>query len=113
MQSKPFTTSAGFRPAAGNRAAGHGVGGAIAAVPEQQPLGRQGIWRITLEGEGCGRLVRCKGQEHGSAVWRLLQLDDVTDEQLDAYEAATLDPPRGSGGPPVMTLCAPALHCAT
>lgn len=79
-------------PEPGERAVGHGVCGAIVAVPDEQPLKVDGIWRVTLAGEPFGRLV---GRRRGDGgAWRLLQLDDLTDAQLDAYEAARLDPPR-------------------
>lgn len=79
-------------PDPGERAVGHGVTGAIVAVPEQQPLAADGIWRVALAGEPFGRLVR-RGHDDGGA-WQLLQLDDLTDAQLDAHEAAGLDLPR-------------------
>ena len=75
------------RPGVGEPASGHGVSGTIAAVPDVQPLARDGIWRVTLAGEAFGRLVRFDGRAPGDG-WRLLQMDDVTDEQLDRYEAA-------------------------
>lgn len=79
-------------PDPGDRAVGHGVSGEIVAVPEQQPLAADGIWRVALAGEPFGRLVGRR--RNGVGAWRLLQLDDLTDAQLDAYEAARLDPPR-------------------
>ena len=67
---------------------GHGVSGAIIAVPGQQPLAADNVWRITLAGELLGRLVG-----HGrDGAWQLLQLDDLTDAQMDAFEVATSGP---------------------
>lgn len=76
-----------MRPGIGEHAAGYGVSGTILAVPELQPLAQDGIWRITLAGESFGRLVRLADGGRGR-MWQLLQLDDVTDEQFDAYDAA-------------------------
>jgi hypothetical protein len=78
------------RPALGERAAGYGVSGRIEAVAELQPLAGGGVWRVTLAGESVGRLVRQDKLEYGVEVsgWHLLQLDDLTEAQLDAYEAA-------------------------
>jgi len=87
------STGAAPCPAVGEQASGYGVSGTIAAVPELQPLGTEGIWRISLEGEHFGRLVRRESQDCLGEAWQLLQLDDIADEQLDAYEAAMLDPP--------------------
>jgi hypothetical protein len=86
---RPATASA-RQPVLGGRATGYGVSGMIAAVPDQQPLAADGIWRVTLAGETFGRLV-CPDEQDGSsgpAGWRLLQLDDIADAQLDAFEAA-------------------------
>ncbi len=80
------------QPALGERAAGYGVSGRLAVVPDRQPLAADGIWRVTLVGESVGRLVRLDEQDYGSGVagWQLLQLDDITDAQMEAYEAAML-----------------------
>jgi hypothetical protein len=72
----------------GDRAAGHGVSRRIAAVPDWQPLERDGIWRVVLQGEVVVRVVRPATRQDGALRWELLQMDDMTDEQLDAYEAA-------------------------
>jgi hypothetical protein len=81
-------------PALGERAAGYGVSGRIAVVPDRQPLAADGIWRVTLAGESVGRLVRLDEQDYSSGVagWQLLQLDDITDAQLEAYEAVMIEP---------------------
>lgn len=86
--------AAAKQPALGERAAGYGVSGRIAVVPDRQPLAADGIWRVTLAGEGVGCLVRLDEQDYssGAAGWQLLQLDDITDAQLDAYEAVMLEP---------------------
>lgn len=83
-----------LRPAIGDHATGHGVSGTIAAVPDHQPLAEDGIWRVALAGEGFGRLVRCCRQGRGERAWQLLQIDDMSDEQLDAYEASMHDQDR-------------------
>lgn len=80
--------SSARRPVIGDHAAGHGVSGTIIAVPECQPLADDEIWRVVLAGEEVGRLVRRCRQELGGKAWQLLQLDDMSDEQLDAYEAS-------------------------
>ncbi len=59
----------------------------IAAVPDLQPLASDGIWRVALEGESVVRVVRFR-VEMGGAEWELLAMGDMTDEQLDVYEAA-------------------------
>ncbi len=59
----------------------------IAAVPDLQPLASDDIWRVALEGESVIRVVRFR-TEGGGARWELLAMGDLTDEQLDAYEAA-------------------------
>jgi hypothetical protein len=71
-------------PEPGERAIGHNVVGAVVAVPKQQPLSADNVWRVVLAGEPFGRLV---GRGRGGA-WQLLQLDDLTDAQLDAHEEA-------------------------
>jgi hypothetical protein len=82
-------------PAVGEHAEGHGVSGTIAAVPERQPLADEGIWRVALEGEVFGRLVRRRDAQgrRGGAAWHLLQLDELTEAQLETYDAAMLGPP--------------------
>jgi hypothetical protein len=64
----------------------------IAAVPGWQPLERDGIWRVLLHGEVVVRVVRHATRQSGGWRWQLLQMDDMTDEQLDAYEAALSGP---------------------
>lgn len=80
------------RPAAGERAAGYGVSGRIAVVQAKQPLAADGIWRIVLAGQSVGCLVRRDEQDDnaGQARWQLLQIDDMTEAQLDAFDAAML-----------------------
>ena len=85
-------------PAIGDEAEGHGVSGIIAEIPNKQPLARDGIWRVMLRGEAFGRLVRY-GQQGRGAEWSLLDLDDMTDEQLDAYDAAMLGTAQDSADP--------------
>ena len=80
--------SAVLRPAIGDHAAGHGVSGTIAVIPDHQPLADDGIWRVTLAAELFGRLVRRGIQEPDDRAWQLLQIDDLSDEQLDAYETS-------------------------
>lgn len=80
------------RPGIGERASGHGVSGTIAAVPDVQPLARDGIWRVALAGEAFGRLVR-RGDRACDAGWSLLRMDELADEQFDRYEAAMDDAP--------------------
>ena len=80
-----------LRPAIGDHAAGHGVSGTIAVIPDHQPLVDDGIWRVTLAAEMFGRLVRRGIQEDDDRAWQLLQIDDLSDEQLDAYEASMDD----------------------
>jgi hypothetical protein len=86
-------------PAAGDAAAGHGVSGTIAVIPDEQPLAQDSIWRVVLRGETFGRLVRHKEPGHGGAAWQLLRIDDLTDAQLDAYDAAMLGTSQ-DGDPP-------------
>ena len=76
------------KPSVGDHAAGHGMSGRIAAVPDVQPLERDGIWRVVLHGEVVVRVVRHATRQGSTWCWQLLQMDDMTDEQLDAYEAA-------------------------
>ena len=66
---------------------GYGVSGTILGIPEQQPLANDEIWRVFLAGEARGRLVRMDRRRNG-ITWRLLQLHDVSDAQLEVYEAA-------------------------
>jgi hypothetical protein len=73
-------------------AAGHGMNCNIAAVPSWQPLERDEIWRVVLHGEVIVRVVRHARRQGGGWRWQLLQMDDMTDEQLDAYEAALSGP---------------------
>ncbi len=75
-------------PVLGDLAAGHGVSRRIAAVPDWQPLERDGIWRVVLQGEVVVRVVRPATRQDSALRWELLRMDDMTDEQLDAYEAA-------------------------
>ena len=94
-------SSGSARPRIGQRASGHGTSGTIAAVPEAQPLARDGIWRVTLAGETFGRLVHPDvGARDGR--WRLLRVDDVTDEQFDLYEAAMSAASQTAGAGPGM-----------
>jgi hypothetical protein len=86
-------------PAVGDAAAGHGVTGTIAVIPDRQPLAQDGIWRVTLRGEGFGRLVRHGGVGYCGAAWQLLRIDDLTDAQLDAYDEGMLDAPEGNAAP--------------
>lgn len=76
------------QPEQGERAAGHGLSGSIVAVPDLQPLAGDNIWRVRLADERCGRLVG-RGLD---GAWRLLQLDDMTEAQLAAFDAVMLDP---------------------
>ena len=76
-------------PEPGARAVGHGACGAVVAVAAWQPLAGDDIWRVTLAHEPCGRLV---GRGQGGP-WRLLRLDDLTDGQLAAFEAAAARAP--------------------
>ena len=77
-------------PEPGERATGHGMSGAVVAVPEQQPLAADDIWRVVLAGELFGRLVR-RAQD---GAWQLLQLDELSNAQVDAFEVTVLDLPR-------------------
>lgn len=77
-------------PEPGERAAGHGVSAAVVAVPEQQPLAADNVWRVVLAGEPFGRLVR-PAQD---GAWQLLQLDELSSAQVDAFEMNVLDLPR-------------------
>jgi len=86
------------KPFVGDMAAGHGMSCRIAAVPGWQPLERDGIWRVVLHGEVVVRVVRHATRQGSSWRWQLLQMDDMTDEQLDIYEAALSDPDAGAQG---------------
>ena len=77
-----------LRPAVGDEAAGYGVKGKIDAVPDLQPLGHDGIWRVTVCGETLIRVVRQSIPQGDALSWKLLQMDDMSDEQLDLYEVA-------------------------
>lgn len=88
------------RPVAGDAAAGYGVSGVVASVPDRQPLAQDGIWRVTLNGEGFGRLVRSSGRKRDRA-WQLLQIDDITDAQFEAYEKAMSEQPEQASTAPV------------
>ena len=74
-------------PVVGEQAAGYGMFRRIAAVPGQQPLASDDIWRVTLEGETVIRVVRSRAAQNGPR-WELLAMGDMTEEQLDIYEAA-------------------------
>jgi hypothetical protein len=75
-------------PSPGERASGHGLEGVVATVLACQPLAEDDVWRVTLAGEPFGRLV--SPAPDGS--WHLLQLEELTDAQLDVLEAATATP---------------------
>lgn len=75
------------RPDPGERAVGYGLVGTIVAVHPVQPLARDRVWRVTLAGEPCGRLVRSEGRRR-AGWWSLLQVDDLTDAQLELLDAA-------------------------
>ncbi len=77
-------------PDPGDRAAGYGMDGTIVTVHSVQPLSNDRIWRVTLAGEACGRLVRSE-QRRRSGWWSLLQIDDLTDAQLALLDAALTD----------------------
>lgn len=85
-------------PVVGDTAAGHGMSCRIAAVPGRQPLEHDGIWRVVLHGEVVVRVVRHATRQGSGWRWQLLQMDDMTDEQLDAYEAALSDPDADAHG---------------
>lgn len=86
----PFAQDIGrpSRPVVDDDAVGHGMSGMIAAVPDLQPLKRDEIWRVVFHGEVVIRVVRHAMRQGSAWRWQLLQMDDMTDEQLDAYEAA-------------------------
>ncbi len=75
-------------PVVGDEAVGYGMSSRIAAVPDLQPLERDGVWRVVLHGEVVIRVVRQATRQDSAWRWQLLQMDDMTDVQLDAYEAA-------------------------
>lgn len=85
-------------PVVGDTAAGHDMSCRIAAVPGWQPLERDGIWRVVLHGEVVVRIVRHVTRQGSGWCWQLLQMDDMTDEQLDVYEAALADPDADAQG---------------
>jgi len=86
------------RPVVGDMAAGHGLSCRIAAVPGWQPLEGDGIWRVVLHGEVVVRVVRHATRQGSGWRWQLLQMDDMTDEQLDVYEAALSNPDADAQG---------------
>ena len=63
---------------------------AIVAVPERQPLRPDDIWRVVLSGEPFGRLVK-RAQD---GAWHLLQLEELSDAQVEIFEVTVLDVPR-------------------
>ena len=71
-------------PRLGERSSGHSVIGTLAAIAEQQPLSAENVWRVVLVGEAVGRLV----SRARDGALQLLQLTELTDAQLDTYEAA-------------------------
>ena len=56
-------------------------------MPEHQPLAPTGVWRVALAGESVQRLVRQDEQDYssGKAGWLLLQIDDLSERQVDFY----------------------------
>lgn len=96
----PFAPDASspLKPVTGDKAAGYGVRRKIAAVPDWQPLGHDGIWRVVLHGEVVVRIVRCSALPGSVPHWKLLQMDDMTEEQLDTYEAASSSPHESGHG---------------
>ncbi len=98
--SDPASGASPLPPAVGDRATGHGVSGTVTVVPDRQPLAKDGIWRVILAGEGFGRLVRRRNAERAGKAWQLLQLDDISDEQLDSYEASMSDQDGSGTAPP-------------
>ena len=86
----PFAQNIGraSAPMVDDDAVGYGMSGRIADVPDSQPLKRDGIWRVVLHGEVVVRVVRHATRQGNTWPWQLLQMNDMTDEQLDAYEAA-------------------------
>lgn len=86
-----------MKPVVGEAAVGHGMSGRVAATPDLQPLAADGIWRVMLEGETLVRVVRAAASD-GGLPWRLLAMSDMTEEQLDAYEAAIAGCPGPGGG---------------
>lgn len=87
------------QPVVGEQAAGHGVFRRITAIPDVQPLASDDIWRVALEGEAVIRVVRLRC-EMGGPRWELLAMGDMTEEQLDAYEAAISGNYEGQPGTP-------------
>ena len=88
------------QPAPGAPARGYGLNGRVAALRARQPLARDGIWRVSLDGECAGRLVRWS--EEG--FWQLLQVDDLTDAQMEAYDTAMQCHPRSPAGDTTLSL---------
>ena len=82
----------GSRPLMNDRACGHGVDNGIITVPSRQPLKHDGIWRVVLHGEAVVRVVRHSKQQGSTLCWQLLQINDLTDEQLGLYEFALFSP---------------------
>ncbi len=58
------------QPQPGEPAAGYGISGTIADVPDQQPLAEYGIFRVVLAGENDCRLVELDRQRRDVA-WLL------------------------------------------
>ena len=85
------------QPAVGEQAVGYGMFCRIAAVPELQPLAPYDIWRVALEREAVIRVVRSRAAQSGPR-WELLAMSDMTEEQLDTYEAAVSDVQEGCPG---------------
>jgi hypothetical protein len=79
----PTATGNHEPPRLGERSSGYSVFGTLAAVAEQQPLSAENVWRVVLAGEVVGRLVK-RAQD---GALQLLQLAELTDAQLDTYEA--------------------------
>lgn len=79
------------KPVVGDMAAGHGMSRRVAAVPSWQPLEQDAVWRVILHGERVVRVVAYATRQGLSWRWQLLRMDDMTDKQLDAYEAALCD----------------------
>ena len=75
-------------PSLNDRAAGYGVDSRITSVPSRQPLKRDCIWRVVLDGEAVVRVVRQPKRQGAAVCWQLLQTNDLTDRQLETYETA-------------------------
>ena len=76
-----------LQPRVGEQAAGHGMFRRVAVVPGLQPLASDDIWRVILEDEAVIRVIRSRATQ-GGVRWELLAMGDMTEEQLDTYEAA-------------------------